>query len=146
MAQCTSVVEFGVFVFLFLNFFPIWVIVDVWVFAPVYPQRTPELQPCCAVPREAAGKLPRNIFFVDNSSPFSTILPHKSVNKPDDLCLPHPTNTWINSSLTGCRRDWPTKHLRPAASVRAPCRAACWVPCCTLFTRMIAPLLTTPTS
>lgn len=41
------------------------------------------------------------MLFVDYSSAFNTILPHKLVNKLEDLGIPHPTCMWINSFLTG---------------------------------------------
>lgn len=134
---------FCVFVFEFLSRLSYCRCVGFCSCLPTEEARAPALL-CC--PTWSSRETPPHVLFVDNSSPFSTILPHESVIKPDDPGLPHPTNTWINSFLTGCRRDWPSKHLRPAASARAPCRAACWVPCCTLFTRMTAPLLTTPAS
>ena len=42
------------------------------------------------------------MLFVDYSSAFNTILPHKLMNKLVNLGIPHPTCMWINSFLT-CR-------------------------------------------
>ncbi|XP_024121111.1 uncharacterized protein LOC112142095 [Oryzias melastigma] len=64
------------------------------------------------------------MLFVDHSSAFNTILPHKLVAKLEDLGLPSSTCLWISSFLSGRRQRVRVDivHPRHSASVPAPPR------------------------
>ena len=86
------------------------------------------------------------MLFVDYSSAFNTILPHKLVIKLGDLGLPYTTCRWISGFLSGRRQsEWAITHPQPLASALAPPGAVCSVPCSTSSTHTTAPLSITVT-